>query len=78
MNLYLIFILICAYILGGIGAIYLDYYFIGLSYIIIYVGAIAILFLFLIMMISEPLDTPNPSKNNLIYGLIWLNILIYI
>ena len=30
----------------------LDYYFLGLTYIIVYVGAIAILFLFVIMLIQ--------------------------
>ena len=38
----------------------LDYYFLGLTYIIVYVGAIAILFLFVIMLLQT--DTNPISK----------------
>ena len=41
----------------------LDYYFLGLTYIIVYVGAIAILFLFVIMM-CETKETPKLGNIN--------------
>ena len=44
----LIVVLLC----GAFIFLILDYYFLGLTYIIVYVGAIAILFLFVIMMIQ--------------------------
>ena len=58
MNTYLspfakIAILILMYILGGIILTYLDYYYLGLTYIIVYVGAIAIIFIFVIMMLDS-------------------------
>ena len=43
--------LILAFISSAFLFILLDFYFLGLTYIIVYVGAIAILFLFVIMMI---------------------------
>ena len=47
-----IFLLILLYLLGSIIILYLDNYYQGLTYIIIYVGAIAILFLFVLMMMN--------------------------
>jgi NADH-ubiquinone oxidoreductase chain 6 len=44
--------LILLYTLGGIYLAYLDLYYVGLTYIIVYVGAIAILFLFILMIIQ--------------------------
>jgi NADH:ubiquinone oxidoreductase subunit 6 (subunit J) len=38
--------------MGAFQFLILDYYFLGLTYIIVYVGAIAILFLFVIMLIQ--------------------------
>jgi NADH-ubiquinone oxidoreductase chain 6 len=46
-------ILILMYILGGIILTYLDFYYLGLTYIIVYVGAIAIIFIFVIMMLDS-------------------------
>ena len=43
--------------------IILDFYFLGLTYIIVYVGAIAILFLFVIMM-TETLFTPPAEASS--------------
>jgi NADH-ubiquinone oxidoreductase chain 6 len=44
----------------------LDYYFLGLTYIIVYVGAIAILFLFVIMMAETHVTPLKSTKNELI------------
>lgn len=51
-----IVILIGLYLCGSIYFIYLDLYFLGLTYIIVYVGAIAILFLFILMICYSGLD----------------------
>ncbi len=40
------------FILGSFIFILLDFYFLGLTYIIVYVGAIAILFIFTIMLLN--------------------------
>jgi len=37
------------YLVGSLLSIIIDYYFLGLTYIIVYCGAIAIIFLFVIM-----------------------------
>lgn len=64
-----IFILILLYILGSLIMIILDNYYIGLTYIIIYVGAIAILFQFVIMMMN--IQSISSSKyNNLLLFLL--------
>jgi NADH:ubiquinone oxidoreductase subunit 6 (subunit J) len=47
-----IIILILLYLFSSFLFILLDNYFLGLTYIIIYIGAIAILFLFVIMMMN--------------------------
>lgn len=60
--IYQIALLIVLYFIGGILITYFDFYFIGLTYIIIYVGAIAILFIFLIMMIVD--NNPNIYMTN--------------
>jgi NADH-quinone oxidoreductase subunit J len=64
MNTYLspfakIAILILMYILGGIILTYLDFYYLGLTYIIVYVGAIAIIFIFVIMMLDASISLIN-------------------
>lgn len=51
-------LLITVFIMSAFILIMLDFYFLGLTYIIVYVGAIAILFLFVIMM-AEAHITPN-------------------
>ena len=62
-------------ILLGIG-------FVGISYIIIYVGAIAILFLFIIMMINvrinEIIETKSQFKKNLPLGFSLVILFFYI
>lgn len=62
-------LLIMIFIKSAILFLLLDYYFLGLTYIIVYVGAIAILFLFVIMM-AETHVTPKvcnfSTKNELI------------
>nr|QCQ69086.1 NADH dehydrogenase subunit 6 [Synchytrium taraxaci] len=46
--------LIVVFVLGSFLFLVLDFLFIGLTYIIVYVGALAILFLFVIMMVQIP------------------------
>ncbi len=48
-----VLLLICIYLLGAIYLIQLNSYFVALSYIIVYIGAIAILFLFIIMIYNS-------------------------
>ena len=57
-------LLVAVYLFGSVILGILDFYFISLSYIIVYVGAIAILFLFIIMMIA-PKSTPLPGFHSL-------------
>lgn len=66
--------LILTFLNGAFLMILLDFNYIGLSYIIIYIGAIIILFLFVIQMINENaiLDIPSHSKY------IWILLLISI
>jgi hypothetical protein len=51
-------LLIKIFIMSAFLFLFLDYYFLGLTYIIVYVGAIAILFLFVIKM-AENHITPS-------------------
>jgi NADH-ubiquinone oxidoreductase chain 6 len=60
-------LLILVFILSGIIYMVLDFKFLGLTYIIVYVGAISILFLFVIMM-TESGRTPNLVVSPLIKG----------
>ena len=53
---------ITVFIISACLFLLLDFYFIGLTYIIVYVGAIAILFLFVIMMAETKL-TPSPKTS---------------
>lgn len=57
----------------------LDNYFLGLTYIIVYVGAIAILFLFVIMMTETLLIPSNSSLNNsnLGYSLLVIQFILF-
>jgi NADH-ubiquinone oxidoreductase chain 6 len=45
-------LLIFIFLVAGLFFMIIDFYFLGLTYIIVYVGAIAILFLFVIMLIN--------------------------
>jgi NADH-ubiquinone oxidoreductase chain 6 len=54
----------------------LDYYFLGLTFIIVYVGAIAILFLFVIMMSEVNKDKNNSKEIKINYSLSNNNILL--
>lgn len=56
-------LLICTFIKIGLDYKILDFYFLGLTYIIVYVGAISILFLFVIM-ITDTGKTPNSPLIN--------------
>jgi NADH-ubiquinone oxidoreductase chain 6 len=63
-----VFNLIVLYILVAFYLIYIGITYLGISYIVVYVGAIAILFLFVIMMIDiEVIETR--SNNNLVLNL---------
>lgn len=77
-----IFILILLYILGSLLMLILDNYYLGLTYIIIYVGAIAILFQFIIMMMNiQYINQKDQNKNKLkllIFFIIILLLLPYL
>lgn len=71
-------LLIIVFMAGAFMYTQLDFYFLGLTYIIVYVGAIAILFLFVIMMVnaseviydksgSIEINNTKPSQFNIIY-----------
>jgi NADH-ubiquinone oxidoreductase chain 6 len=61
-------LVICIYLLSATTFFVIDFPFIGLTYIIVYVGSIAILFLFVIMLIrvSSP-STSNAYESLLVY-----------
>lgn len=74
-----IFLLIIIYILGSLLMVKLDNPFLGLTYIIIYVGAIAILFLFIIMMMNiQNNNNNNIYRNKFILYILFLFILIFL
>jgi hypothetical protein len=56
--------LLLVFIMASFQFLILDFYYLGLTYIIVYVGAIAILFLFVIMLIQT--DSPILPNNHLI------------
>ena len=62
-------LLISIYILISFHFIYLEFYFIGLTYIIVYIGAIAILFIFVIMLLNQQVITKGENIIKLIEGL---------
>ena len=62
--IYKILFLILIFLFGSSLFLILDFYFIGLTYFLVYIGAITILFLFIIMMIQLTNNKTNP--NNLI------------
>src|SRR5690554_860087 len=52
--------------------------FIGLSYLVIYIGAISVLFLFILMLINIRIsELQNNNRNSLLLGLITIVILSY-
>ncbi len=55
--------LILVFQIGAFVLTLLDFYFLGLTYIIVYVGAIAILFLFVIMMVQIPIISTKTESN---------------
>src|SRR5271169_5535372 len=65
-----VFNLIVLYILVAFYLIYIGITYIGLSYIIVYIGAIAILFLFIIMMID--VEVVEKRNNNYLILLFFL------
>ena len=58
---------IVVYLIGSQIFILQDFYFLGQTYIIVYVGAIAILFLFVIMMVNIPEKNNVAHKNKISY-----------
>lgn len=74
--------LIATFVLASCYLMFVGINFIGISYIIVYVGAIAILFLFIIMMINvrinEILDTGSQFTKNLPLGFFLVILFFYI
>ena len=74
--------LISTFVLASCYIIFIGINFIGISYIIVYVGAIAVLFLFIIMMINikltDILETGIQYTKTLPLGLIIVSFFIYI
>lgn len=75
--------LILLFILVGVYLILLNMTFIGLSYLLVYIGAIAILFLFIIMLLdiksSELININNNSKLlGIILTILSINFIYYI
>ena len=74
--------LISTFVLAACYIIFIGINFIGISYIIVYVGAIAVLFLFIIMMINikltDILETGIQYTKTLPLGLFIVSFLIYI
>jgi NADH-quinone oxidoreductase subunit J len=59
--------LVCLFVLTATIYMYLDQYFLGLSYIIVYCGAIAILIMFMLMMVDlEILSLLNPRPLSMV------------
>jgi NADH-ubiquinone oxidoreductase chain 6 len=73
--------LIITFVLTSCYIMLIDINFIGISYIIVYVGAIAVLFLFIIMMIniklSDILDSGNQYTKTLPLGLLIISLILY-
>jgi NADH:ubiquinone oxidoreductase subunit 6 (subunit J) len=55
--------LLIVFIMASFQFLILDFYYLGLTYIIVYVGAIAILFLFVIMLIQTQTPIIIPQTN---------------
>jgi NADH-quinone oxidoreductase subunit J len=66
--------LIITYLAGAFIYAFMDFYFISLTYIIVYVGAIAILFLFVIMMIPVHVDFTATKSNSYVFPIFALSI----
>jgi NADH-ubiquinone oxidoreductase chain 6 len=73
--------LIITFVLAACYIMLLNINFIGISYIIVYVGAIAVLFLFIIMMIniklSDIIEYGNQYTKTLPLGLIIISLILY-
>jgi len=77
-----ILFLIATFVLASCYIIYIGINFLGISYIIVYVGAIAILFLFIIMMINikltDIIETGTQYTKTLPLGLLIVSFFIFI
>ena len=63
--IYKIIYLILLFFFGSSLFLILDFYFLGLTYFIVYIGAITILFLFVIMMVQLTITDKNLLDNNI-------------
>lgn len=63
--IYKIIYLILLFFFGSSLFLILDFYFLGLTYFIVYIGAITILFLFVIMMVQLTITDNNLIDNNI-------------
>jgi NADH-ubiquinone oxidoreductase chain 6 len=74
--------LIATFVLAAIYLILIGISFIGITYIILYVGAIAVLFLFVIMMLNlkdkDLIEPTSVSLNNGIYSFIIVILFAYL
>jgi NADH-ubiquinone oxidoreductase chain 6 len=77
-----IVLLIATFVLAAIYLILLGISFIGITYIILYVGAIAVLFLFVIMMLNlkdkDLIEPSSVSLNNGVYSFIVVIFFAYL
>jgi NADH-ubiquinone oxidoreductase chain 6 len=75
-------LLIITFVLSAIYLILMGINFIGITYIILYVGAIAVLFLFVIMMLNlkdkDLIETSSVTYNNFFYSIISVFFLAFI
>jgi NADH:ubiquinone oxidoreductase subunit 6 (subunit J) len=69
-------VLIFMYAIGGIILTYLDFYYLGLTYIIVYVGAIAIIFLFVVMMIIDRNFIQQQSFLSIYFVILFLGLIL--
>lgn len=74
--------LICTFVLSAIYLVLMGINFIGITYIILYVGAIAVLFLFVIMMLNlknkDLIEPSSISYNNATYSFILVSFFVFI
>ena len=79
--IYKIIFFILLFFFGSSLFLLLDFYFLGLTYFIVYIGAITILFLFIIMMVpmnETQIDLKKSEKNQIFFILNFLLFLLFI
>jgi NADH-ubiquinone oxidoreductase chain 6 len=75
--IYSVLLLICLFLSISIYLILLGSTYIGISYILVYIGAISILFLFTIMLVNIRLSELLIEDNKMIYLAIFITLNIY-